>query len=94
MQADYSPQFLVALKVLDNTGECTVDLTLDCPLLRFMLFGSRSNQTEEIYHSFVGDVAFGIWVIFSCRTYLREREFYWIYDCVAITEILEYYGSI
>ena len=94
MQADDSPQLLVALKVLDDTGECTFDLTLDGPQLRSMLFGSRSNQTEEKYHSFVGDVAFGIWVIFCCRKYLREKEFYWICDCVAITEILEYYGSI
>ena len=47
MQADDSPQLLVALKVLDDTGECTFDLTLDGPQLRSMLFGSRSNQTEE-----------------------------------------------
>ena len=54
MQADELPQSLAALTLLEATGECTFDLSLDGRRLRPVFFGSRSNQTFEVhYHSFV-----------------------------------------
>ena len=75
MQADESPQSLAVLTLLEDTGECIFDLSLDGPRLRSVFFNSRSNQTFEVhYHSFVDEVACGRWV-FSCyRKYLWGRS--------------------
>ena len=71
MKADKSPQSLAELTLLEATGKCTFDLSLDGPRLRPVFFGSRSNQTFEVhYHSFVGEVACGRWSISCCRKYL------------------------
>ena len=95
MKADKSPQSLVELTLLEATGKCTFDLSLDDPRLRPMFFGSRSNQTFEVhYHSFIREVACGRRAISCCRKYLRGKKFYWIYDCIAIQEIFKYCGSI
>ena len=68
VQANESPQSLVALKLLKETVECTFNILLDGPWLRPMLFGSQSNQTfVEHYYSFVGEVSCGRWEIFCCR---------------------------
>ena len=77
MKADESPQSLAALTLLEATGECTFDLSLDGPRLRPVFFGSRSNRNFEVqYHSFVGEVACGRWAISCCRKYLWGKKFY------------------
>ena len=75
MQADESPQSLAVLTLLEDTGECIFDLSLDGPRLRCVFFNSRSNQTFEVhYHSFVDEVVCGRWA-FSCyRKYLWGRS--------------------
>ena len=95
MQPDDSPESLAAIKHLSATGECLFDVSLDGPRLRPVLFGSRSNKSyERDYHSFVGEVACGRWSIAACRKYLWGTLFYWICDCNAVKEVLEYDGSI
>ena len=77
IQTDESPQSLAALTLLEDTDECTFDLSLDGPRLRPVFFGSRSNQNFEVqYHSFVGEVACGRWAISCCRKYLWGKKFY------------------
>ena len=71
IQAGNTSQSVDAVQLLEETGECTFDLSLDGPRLRPVSFGSRSNQPFEIhYHSFVGEVACGRLAISCCRRYL------------------------
>ena len=44
--------------------------------------------------NFVSRVACGKWEIFCCQTYLWVKKFFWIYYCITIKEILEYWRSI
>ena len=65
------------------------------PNLRPVLFGSRSNLPyESNYHSFVGDVVCGRLIIAACRKYLWGSQFYWLWGCIAVKEVLEYNDSI
>ena len=67
---------MAAIRLLEETGECTFDLSIYGPRLRPVFFGSRSNQPFEIhYHSFVGEVACGRWAICCCRRYLWGKSF-------------------
>ena len=76
MQADETSQSVADIQLLEETGECTFDLSLVGPRLRPVFFGSRSNQPFEIrYHSFVGEVACGRWAISCCRRYLWGNFF-------------------
>ena len=43
MQDGDSPHSLAAVKVLEGTGECAFDVSLNIPRLRSVFFGSRSN---------------------------------------------------
>ena len=86
---------MLATKKLLETGICDFDLTLDSPRLRPISFGSRScSLAEEKLHSFVGEAAAGRWAISKNRRYLWGIHFYWLCDCAAIKEILDYCGSI
>ena len=94
MQPNDSSYSIAAMKYLVDTGECLFDLSLDGPRLRPVLFGSRSNLPyESDYHSFVGEIACRQWSIAACRKYLWGTQFYWLYDCIAVKEVLEYNGS-
>ena len=58
IQANDTSQSVAAVQLLEETGECSFDLSLDGPRLRPVFFGSHFNQLFEIhYHSFVGEVA-------------------------------------
>ena len=95
MQPDDSSDSIAAVKNLVDTGECLFDLSLDGPRLRPVLFGSRSNLPyESDYHSFVGEITCGRWSITTCRKYLWGNQLYWLCDCIAVKEVLEYNGSI
>ena len=86
---------MATVQLLEGKGECAFDLSLDGPQLRPAFFGSRFNQPFEIhYHSFIGEVTCGRWTISCCRRYLWGKKCYWICDCIAVKEILEYTGSI
>ena len=80
---------------LRKTGIYLFDLSLQGARLKLIAFGSRScNDTEKSFHLFTGKGACGQWVITQNRTYLRGYHFYWLCDCSAIKEILEYNGNI
>jgi hypothetical protein len=95
MQPDNSEASKVALALLRSEGICTFDLTMNGARLRPIRFGSRScTERERHYHSFVGEAACGRWAIGQNRKFLWGSEFYWLCDCSAVKEILEYDGPI
>ena len=49
---------------------------------------------KKQYHSFVGEGACGRWEIFQYKKFLWGSHFYWLCDCKAIKEILEYNSNI
>ena len=50
-------------------------------------YGSRAWTTsEKWFHSFIGETAAGRWGI--------GQLFYWVCDCAALKEVLDYEGSI
>ena len=60
MQLDDSSASITAMKHLADTGEYLFDLYLDRTRPRPVLFGYRSNLSDESdYHSFVGEIACG-----------------------------------
>ena len=78
-----------------ETGECVFDLSKNGTRLRPVAFGSRAcSDMERLYHSFVGEVACGRWAISQNCQYLWGNKFYWLCDCSAVREILEYDGTI
>ena len=95
MQPDNCSESLLSLKFLEDSGDCSFELSLEEPHLHPVLFGSRSNLPYETsYHSFVGDITCDRWSIAHNRRYLWSKKIYWIYDCNSIKKILEYTGSI
>jgi hypothetical protein len=95
MQPDDSPASLAATKKLRETGHCDFDLTLGGARLRPVKFDSRKcTEQERHFHSFVGEAACGRWAISKNKKFLWGIYFYWLCDCSAIKEILEYTGSI
>ena len=94
LQPDDSIQSKAASLKLSTTGECDFDLTLKGTRLRPVCFNSRANRPyEKNYHSFVGETACGRWAIVRLKRYLWGTRFYWMCDCMAIKEILEYIGD-
>ena len=80
---------------LQKNGTCLFDLSMNGARLKPVRFGSRScTDTERNFHSFVGEAAAGRWAIAQNRRYLWGSHFYWICDCSAMREILEYQGTI
>ncbi len=95
MQPDDSEESKQALKKLQDTGVCDFDLTLEGARLRPVAFGSRAcTQAESHYHSFVGEVSSGRWSIAQNKRYLWGAFFYWMCDCMAVKEVLDYSGPI
>jgi hypothetical protein len=95
MQPDDSPASLAATKRLVEEGICDFDLTLGGARLRPCRFDSRKcTEQEEHFHSFVGEAACGRWAISKNKKYLWGTLFYWLCDCSAMKEILDYNGQI
>jgi hypothetical protein len=95
MQPDNSDASKTALALLRSEGTCTFDTTMNGARLRPVRFGSRScTERERHFHSFVGEAACGRWAISQNRKFLWGSEFFWLCDCSAIKEILEYDGPI
>jgi len=84
-----------AMQILKRTGEYQFDLSTNGARLKPIFFGSRScNDMEKKYHSFTGEGACGRWAIGQNRKYFWGCHFYWLCDCSAMKELLEYNGSI
>ena len=84
-----------ASALLKKTGECLFDLSMTGARLKPVFFGSRScNDIERKYHSFTGEGACGRWAIGQNRKFLWGCHFYWMCDCSAVKELLEYDGNI
>ena len=95
MQPDDSPDSKAALHILRTTGSCNFDVTMNGARLRPCRFGSRGcTIREKSMHSFVGEAGGGRWAIRQNRKFLWGAEFYWLCDCSAMREILEYDGPI
>ena len=95
MQPADDEESIAATKLLKETGECKFDLCMNGARLKPIFFGSRScNDMERKYHSFTGEGACGRWAIGQNRKYLWGCHFYWLCDCSAMKELLEYDGSI
>ena len=78
-----------------KTEECLFNTTKSGAQLQAVIFGSRScTHQERLYHSFVGETACGRWEISKIKKYLWGSFFYWLCNCKAVREILEYNGSI
>ena len=91
MQPTDDNGFITATKLLLETGECLFDLTQGGAHLRLTGFWSRSCLLQESkYHSFVGEAACGRWDIGQNRKYLMGSHSWWLCDCKAVKEILEY----
>ena len=84
-----------ATKELLKTGNCLFDLCKNGPRLQPVQVGSRScTDFERKYHSFVGEAAAGRWAISHNRHYLWGNNVWWMCDCAAVKEVLEYEGTI
>ena len=84
-----------AAKILRTTGKCTFDKTKTGARLLPISYGSRAcTDIEKHYHSFVGEAAAGRWGISQNRNFLWGAHFYWLCDCSAVKEVLEYEGTI
>ena len=84
-----------AVAHLDSTGECLFDMDLNGAWLKPVSYGSREcTDMERKFQIFVGETAAGWWVIGSNHIYLWGCHFYWMCDCKAIEEIIEYTGNI
>ena len=95
MQPADDPTSIAATKTLLSGGKCLFDLTKSGARLQPISFGSRAcTGLERRYHSFVGEAACGRWAISQNKLYLWGSHFYWMCDCVAVKEALEYDGNI
>jgi len=91
MQPDDSPASIAATHLLKEKGTNQFDATMDGPVR----FGSRAClDKEKWFHSFVGEGACGRWGITQNGKVLWGTHFYWLCDCAAVKEILEYDGPI
>ena len=95
MQPSQDKVSQAALQQLMAGGECLFDLTTKGARLQPIAFGSRAcTLMESKLHSFTGEAACGRWAIAQNRRYLWGAHFYWLCDCLAIKEIIDYTGSI
>ena len=77
------------------TASVKFDLTLKGARLHPVRLDSRKCTEQELhFHSFVGEAACGRWGISKHKKYLWGTMFYWICDCSAMKEILNYDGQI
>ena len=95
MQPADNVESVKATKELLKSGEFLFDLCKDGAHLRSVRFGSRvCTDFERKYHLFVGESAAERWEISQNRHYLWGNNFWWMCDCAAFKEILEYERSI
>ena len=84
-----------ALETLRTTGAVEFDTLMSGGRLQPVRFGSRRcSDRESHFHSFTGEIAAFRWAIAILRVYLWGIHFYWICDCSAVKEVVEYTGDI
>ena len=84
-----------ALETLRTTGVVEFDTLMSGGRLQPVRFGSRRcSDRESHFHSFTGEIAAFRWAIAILRVYLWGIHFYWICDCSAVKEVVEYTGDI
>ena len=95
MQPADNKESIKATKTLASTGVCLFDLSKNDARFKPIAFGSRScTVNEKCLHSFTGEAACGRWAIVQNKRFLWGCHFWWICDCSAVKEILEYDGPI
>lgn len=95
MQPDDSTESKTATQLLLDKGICNFDLAFDGARLKPIAYGSRAcTDTESHFHSFVGEVCSGRWGFAKNRRYLWGNKFWWLCDCNAVREVLDYSGTI
>ena len=95
MQPADDEQSIAASMTLSSGGKCLFELSKNGARLQPIAFGSRAcTGLERKFHSFVGEAACGRWAISQNRMYLWGSHFYWMCDCAAVKEILDYDGNI
>jgi hypothetical protein len=95
MQPDDSPASIAATTRLLEDGICDFDVTMGDARLRPIRFDSRKcTEQERHFHSFVGETACGRWAISKHKKFLWGTFFYWLCNCSAVKEVLEYEGLI
>ena len=76
IQLDNSPESLLELHHLSNTGECRFDLTMKDARLCHVAFGFRSNRTFEVhYHSLSVKSPAIVGVLLKTSTIFGENMF-------------------
>lgn len=95
MQPDTSSLADTIINHWDDIAAGQLETSLNGARLRPIVFGSRRCTTKEChFHSFAGEAACGRWAIGQLRKYLWGTHFYWMTDCIALKEFLEYDGPI
>ena len=95
MQPANDDESQAASRKLLTSGECEFDLSKNGARLQPIAFGSRScTLVERNFHSFTDEAASGRWSIEQNRKYLWGSYFWWICNCLAVEEVLEYDGTI
>ena len=80
---------------LKSTGEYLLSLSKHGTQLKPVAFGYRScNDMEIKYHYLTGKVVAGRWATGQNCRFLWGFFFYWICNCSAVKEIIEYDGCI
>ena len=84
-----------ATTLLQKICEYYFELTKDGARLKPVDFGSRGcNDNEQKFRSFVGEATCVRWAISQNRKYLWGNHVFWMCDCSAMKEILEYDSNI
>ena len=84
-----------AVQILVKEGPNTFDEPVSGTRLRPVKFGSRrGTDRDSHFHSSAGEAAAGRWAITQNRHYFWDTHFYWVCDCTALQEGLEYDGDI
>ena len=91
IQRNNNDASIAAATKLKSDGICDFGLAINGAPLKPIAFGSRDcNENERNFHSFTGEGACNRWAITQNCKYLWGCHFYWLCDCSAINEILEY----
>ena len=95
MQPDDSEKSKAATELSTTKGVNQFDASMDRPRLIPIRFESRAClDKEKWFHSFVGESACGHWGISQNKKFLLGTHIYWLCDCAAVKEILDYDGPI
>jgi len=95
MQPDISEEFHIVLQKSENIGEYDLDLSLRGSRLRPIASSSLYCKDYEVnYHGFVGEIRVGSVSITKLHKCFRGTFLYWMTDCNAISEVLEYTQTV